>query len=219
MVHIIIEGNIGVGKTSLLEAMKETYGSSVKVFPEPVKKVQCCAGENLLSLMYNDPKRWSFTFQKAIALAMMKIHMEARKTTDAHTVTERSIFGTKIVFVEHLKNKGLITKMEHWLLEDEFNFYVTQLKVNPDIIVYLRAPPEVCLKRIQERGRPEEKKITLDYLKGLHDLHERWLAPSCNHCHNDISASKNVIVIDANQSKSQMLTQLRSFEEKLFSAQ
>lgn len=51
--------------------------------------------------------------------------------------------------------------MEHWLLEDEFNFYVTQLKVNPDIIVYLRAPPEVCLKRIQERGRPEEKKITL----------------------------------------------------------
>ncbi|XP_053200453.1 deoxynucleoside kinase-like [Panonychus citri] len=216
MVHIIVEGNIGVGKTTLLETMRELYGSKVRVFSEPIKKWQCYHGDNLLSAMYNDPKRWSFTFQKAISLSLIKMHDEASKIQDAHVISERSIFGAKQIFVEHLKNKGFLSKVEYGILEEDFNFLISSWKLAPEIIVYMRASPEVCYKRIQDRGRVEEKKITLDYLKGLHELHERWLSPSCNHCHNDIIASKSTIVIDANQPKEKIIAQLRANENRLF---
>lgn len=48
-------------------------------------------------------------------------------------------------------------------------------KVNK--FVYLRVPPELCLKRLTQRNRVEETdKIPLEYLTELHNQHEEWLA-------------------------------------------
>ena len=47
--------------------------------------------------------------------------------------------------------------------------------VQPDLILYLRTPAEVCLQRIRERGRVEESGIELDYLLQLESLHDEWL--------------------------------------------
>ena len=47
--------------------------------------------------------------------------------------------------------------------------------VEPDKIVYLRTPAEVCHERIDARGRGEEKKIPLEYLRDLEVLHDEWL--------------------------------------------
>jgi len=44
-----------------------------------------------------------------------------------------------------------------------------------DKIVYLRTPAEVCHERIVKRGRKEETKIPLDYLRSLEELHDEWL--------------------------------------------
>jgi deoxyadenosine/deoxycytidine kinase len=47
--------------------------------------------------------------------------------------------------------------------------------VDPDVILYLRTPAEVCLGRIKARGRGEESGITLEYLLQLERLHDDWL--------------------------------------------
>lgn len=45
-----------------------------------------------------------------------------------------------------------------------------------DYIVYLRCSPEVCFDRLNHRNRVEETdKVTLDYLRELHEQHENWL--------------------------------------------
>jgi deoxyadenosine/deoxycytidine kinase len=55
----------------------------------------------------------------------------------------------------------------------------------------LKASPEICSKRIKKRGRIEEETIELDYLKGLHDYHEKWLLNE--------NISNNVIVIECDE--------------------
>lgn len=42
-------------------------------------------------------------------------------------------------------------------------------------VVYLRTDPEVAYQRIKTRNRPEERNVTFEYIKHLHDLHDRWL--------------------------------------------
>jgi len=46
---------------------------------------------------------------------------------------------------------------------------------DPDKIVYLRTPAEVCHERIEQRGRNEENKIPIEYLRDLEVLHDEWL--------------------------------------------
>jgi len=43
------------------------------------------------------------------------------------------------------------------------------------ISVYLRTSPVIASARIQRRSRNEENKIPLEYLQGVHNLHEEWL--------------------------------------------
>jgi len=62
-------------------------------------------------------------------------------------------------------------------------------------LVYLRAKPETCLKRIKFRNRPEEQSITLDYLQQLHELHEEWLLSRTR------TSITPVFIIDADQTK------------------
>ena len=89
-----------------------------------------------------------------------------------------------------------------------------------DVIFYLRTQPETCMKRLNQRGRPEETStISIEYLRKLHEFHEQWLIPDnqINKCGKaEASASKSepnnllqnkefyrpplVIVIDGNQS-------------------
>ena len=47
--------------------------------------------------------------------------------------------------------------------------------VEPDLILYLRTPADVCMARIKERDRVEEVGIPLEYLQQLEGLHDEWL--------------------------------------------
>ena len=59
--NIYLEGNIASGKTTLLEYLKDI--PSFKIYPEPIEKWQNYKGENLLQLLYQDPKKNTFKFQ------------------------------------------------------------------------------------------------------------------------------------------------------------
>lgn len=50
------------------------------------------------------------------------------------------------------------------------------------LTVYLRTDPEVAYQRIKDRNRSEEKDVPFEYIKHLHELHDKWL----NVCKTDI---------------------------------
>lgn len=76
--------------------------------------------------------------------------------------------------------------------------------------VYLRSSPEVVYERVKARGRPEEAGLSLQYLKELHDSHERWLMTD-DERFNTIS----VLVLDADQTLDEIVEQYKKNENKI----
>ena len=87
----------------------------------------------------------------------------------------------------------------------------------PDLIIYLRTDPEVCLQRLKHRGRWEEKGIKIEYLNQLHQAHEEWLGIQYKNRPNyDIPCP--VVTLDGNRTDDeypQLLAQLDEELEKL----
>ena len=146
---VIVEGNIGSGKSTFLGPFKETCSEStnplsdvVEVCDEPVDKWRNFHGTNLLQLMYEDPKRWSLMFQHYVQLTLIQQHTKI--TNKPIRVMERSLLSARYCFVENLYNGGNMTDAEYTVLSEWFNFLITlpQLNFKIDQIVYLRTDPE-----------------------------------------------------------------------------
>lgn len=116
---------------------------------------------------------------------------------------ERSLYSARYCFVENLFQKQLISPVEYTILDNWFN--ICQQSAPVDLIIYLRTDPDVVFERIHRRGRPEESKITLDYIRSLHQLHEDWLI------NEKYPLPAPVISIDANIPLEQILS---VYEEK-----
>lgn len=202
---ICVEGNIGAGKSHMLEYFKNEPG--VEIYSEPVKKWQNVHGSNILDLMYQDSKRWGLSFQTYVQLTMLQTHM--KKTTQSVKLMERSIFSAKYIFVENLYKNGMMKDVEYHILTEWFNWIVNNLDVNLDLIVYLRTSPETVLQRIQKRNRREERNISLDFLKSLHVLHEDWLL------HRKYRIPAEIMVLDADKGIEEMMELFQNSRNKI----
>jgi len=111
-------------------------------------------------------------------------------------VCERSVLSDKHIFALNGHKAGFFNELEWALYNDYFNFLVDKFHANRmDGIIYLCADPEICLKRLQKRGRDEEKDaIQLQYLKDIHNRHEEWLQDTVVTVNGDIP----VLIVDGN---------------------
>lgn len=125
---------------------------------------------NLLELNVTSPIVYSFQFQ-IIVLESHRKTLEAIKTSNGtFHIMERCHLSCKNVFVREAVNKRYMSGSEEAIYEQLMN----GLRI-PDHMFYLNTPPDTCLRRIAERGRVEEKTITIDYLNSLHSYHQDWL--------------------------------------------
>lgn len=174
---ILLEGNIGAGKTTVGRAIAASglYG----FIEEPTRAWQEQFASNMLENLYRDPARWAFTFQICTFITRAKSWAEiARLTNHSRVVLERSIFCDRFVFVENFYRTGLMTLTEYQLYCGMWECMTSHYLDRPDMIIYLRTPSEVCLERIRARGRKEECGISLEYLLQLERLHDEWLLDS-----------------------------------------
>ena len=171
---ILFEGNIAAGKSTVGRRLAES--GLFDFIEEPVGSWQKDFAANLLDLFYKDPKRWSFTFQLAAFTTRAKTWTEVLAMTDhQNVVLERSIYCDRYVFAKNCYQSGLMTEVEWQLYSRMWDWLEENWCTEPDKIVYLRTPAEVCHERIVKRGRREEEKIPLDYLRDLERLHDEWL--------------------------------------------
>ena len=91
---IVVEGNIGSGKTTFLQPF--TLYDQVEVVEEPVSRWRNMQGHNLLELMYQDTQRWSLLFQTYVQLTMVQQHM--KPSTKPIRIMERSLLRFVPIF-------------------------------------------------------------------------------------------------------------------------
>jgi deoxynucleoside kinase len=170
--YILVEGNIAVGKSTFIDRLEEKLGRNATIFKEPVDKWTDLRGTNLLKEMYQDPPHKSFAIQTYIQLtmAMTQQSMIYRPIK----VMERSLNSGRKVFTEAMKILGHISPTEYNIL-DEWYQWLDHRNIPTNQIIYLRSSPDLALKRLRQRNRPEESNVNLDYLTLIHDLHENWL--------------------------------------------
>jgi len=177
---LLLEGNIGAGKTSLGKVLAEK--GHYAFLEEPVERWRDGFASNLFKQFYDDMERWSFTFQIMAFVTRAKTWSEILERTSANCVIlERSIFTDRHVFARNLFEQGAMTDAEWELYGHLWDFLASNYVEEPDKILYLRTPAEECSQRIMSRGRSEEQHIPLEYLQRLEAHHDEWLLnhPDC----------------------------------------
>jgi deoxycitidine kinase len=183
---VSIEGDIGAGKTTLIDMLKKEK-PSWHFIDEPVgtwQSLKTAEGENLLQLFYKDKSRYSYTFQNC---ALLSRALKIKETIDAvmaktdpnsnthHVfVTERCLDTDFYVFAQMLHDGGHMNLVE-WDLYQMWYKYIKAQSPTLNRIVYVSTPPAVCKERIGLRGREGEENIPLEYLKSLDVYQRRWL--------------------------------------------
>jgi deoxyadenosine/deoxycytidine kinase len=163
---IAIAGNIGAGKSTLVDFLTQTYG--VEPFFEPNDD------NPYLPDFYLDMKRWSFHSQLYFLSNKFRIHQELDRTGGV-VVQDRSIYEDAEIFATALHDMGQMDDRD-W--ETYWGFYQTILRSikPPDLMIYLRCSMRTLRQRIKLRGREMEQEIPLSYLKRLDRLYENWIS-------------------------------------------
>jgi len=170
---VAIEGNIGSGKSTMINYFKQF--DDIQVHAEPLEKWQDVNGENLLAKLYEDPKRWSFQFQSYVQLTRMQIATQGLAPGKSTKVIERSVQNNRFCFLELTKQVGNLTDPEFAVLDNWWKWLDSNMGLDLDMIVYLRTAPEVSYQRMKARGRWEEDGAPFSYLQALHKSYEDWL--------------------------------------------
>lgn len=171
----IIEGNIGSGKTTLVEKLGNN--KDYEVVREPVDmwlNTKGSNGKNLLQAFYEDPEKNAYLFQTMVFKSRLESleHPQTKSTR----FSERSIWTDKYVFGKSCIESHKMNTLETNCYNFWFNWLENKFWKKPDGIIYLRTSPEKCMKRMNERARDEESNVPLEYLKEIHNNHEYWLS-------------------------------------------
>lgn len=160
--YLVVEGLIGVGKTTLCRLLERERGAAL--FLEPA------ATNPFLEPFYSDPERYAFPVQMFYLINRWR--QQAR-------IRQGDLF-TDLVVSDYLFEKDRLFA-EKTLLADELALYdrfaaaLGEQAPRPDLVVYLEAPMDVVMQRIARRRAPGEEAIDRDYLVDLAERYDKLL--------------------------------------------
>jgi len=162
---IAIAGNMGSGKSTLVDFLARTY--DVAPFYEPNEE------NPYLPDFYKDMKRWAFRSQLYFLSNKFRLHQELDRTPGV-VALDRTIFEDAEIFATALHQMRKIDKRD-W--QTYWGFYQAILDAikPPDLMIYLRCSMRTLRQRIKLRGRAMEQDVPLAYLKRLDRLYEDWI--------------------------------------------
>jgi len=159
--YLVVEGPIGVGKTSLAERLAARLKADL-LLEEP-------EANPFLERFYRDSARYAFSTQ---------LFFLFQRVNQLREIGQRDLFSDIFVADFLLEKDALFASLT--LADDELSLYrqiYSNLAVqapSPDLVVYLDAPPSTLLDRIADRGRPMEASISESYLEQLCDAYTRF---------------------------------------------
>ncbi|MBW2971507.1 deoxynucleoside kinase [Candidatus Woesearchaeota archaeon] len=175
-IHIAFAGNIGVGKTEFSQQiLKEPNRSLILSFlrkGEGVKSFQEQIDKRLLAEFYKDNKRWAFTSQMYYIMLRLGV-LKRIQDFSGLAIEDRTIFEDRNVFGQSLFELGHMHELEYYVYDQMFKEICKNFQP-PTLLIYLKVRDvRVLKKRIGQRGRDEEKVISLEYLQKLNDNYDK----------------------------------------------
>ena len=162
---ILVAGNIGAGKTSLTERLGERMGWRTAY--------ESVADNPYLPDFYADMQAWSFHLQVFFLGHRAEQHMELA-ADPRPAIIDRSIYEDAFIFARALQIMGNLSERDYATYRQLFDLVVKKLPP-PSLLIHLKAPVEVLMKRIHRRGRAIESSISADYLTLLETLYDEWM--------------------------------------------
>jgi deoxyadenosine/deoxycytidine kinase len=163
---LLVAGNIGAGKTSITERIGQRLGWKAGF--------ESVADNPYLSDFYADMRQWSFHLQVFFLGHRAQQHIDMASSPQS-AILDRSIYEDAYIFARALHHLGNLRERDYFAYRHLFDL-VTRSLPAPDLLIYLKAPVETLLERIQARGRTMESGITAEYLSLLDNYYEDWLA-------------------------------------------
>ncbi|MBP5613846.1 MAG: deoxynucleoside kinase [Bacteroidales bacterium] len=180
--HIAIAGNIGSGKTSLTQLLAKHYNW--------LPQYEDVDDNPYLTSFYEDMQRWSFNLQVFFLNTRFRHILEIRKQKKS-VVQDRTIYEDAYIFAPTLYEMGLMSSRDYNNYLSLFELLDSVIQA-PDLLIYLKADIPTLVAHIQQRGRPYEDLIRLDYLKNLNERYNHWA---------ENYAKGRMLVVDVNQVK------------------
>ncbi len=162
---IVVAGNIGAGKTSLAERIGSRLGWK--------SAFESVSDNPYLSDFYSDMRSWSFHLQIFFLGHRASQYLEIANDPQS-VILDRSIYEDAYIFARALYSMNNLTERDYLAYRRVFSLVVDHLPP-PDLLIYLRAPVSVLMKRIQSRGRSIETGITAEYLGLLESYYDDWM--------------------------------------------
>jgi len=156
--YIVVEGPIGVGKTSLAKRLAETFNVEVMLESATENPFLPAFYENRRTAAL--PAQLHFLFQRVR-------QTEALHQTDMFRPVHIADF---LIEKDRLFAKVNLSDAEYDLYRQVYERLIPQCPA-PDLVIYLQAKPEILLNRVQERGIEYEKNIDAVYLKNISDAY------------------------------------------------
>ena len=162
---IVVAGNIGVGKSSLVTRLCAHFGWVP--FQEGV------AENPYLADFYANMPAWGFQSQ----IFFLGNRLKSLRPLLDHpnsVVQDRSLYEDAEIFARNLHVQGTLNERDYATYRQLYTALVDLLPA-PDLIVYLRASVETLQARITRRGRDYERGIPAEYLAQLNQLYDEWI--------------------------------------------
>jgi deoxyadenosine/deoxycytidine kinase len=176
-----IEGNIGSGKSTFLNLLKDKLkhvnGIPVVFVEEPVSQwetIQSEDGKSMIELFYSDKKKYAFSFQIMAYISRLHcLQKTIKEYPDCILISERSLLADYNVFAKMLYEDDMISHENYQIYTRWFHYFAQTSEA--DGIIYLKTEPEVCYQRCISRNRKGEEEISLEYLTSCSEKHDEWL--------------------------------------------
>ena len=209
----IVEGTIGVGKSTFLKLMGQAL-SELTIVYEPLQNWQSQGeGESLLSNFYTDPKRWAYTMETLIMMSRVQEHIKEQDKSLGIKFMERSIYSGHYCFTYNSYLQGFLSKLEWEIYLAWFAFLIPAKCRIPDGFIYLRVDPKIAHDRIKKRNRFGEETISLAYLEQLDARHTEFLLDKKNVL--PALAEVPVLILDCNKDFEENSEQFLEHKEKV----
>ena len=177
--HIGIAGNIGCGKTTLTRKLAEQYGWT--------PKYESVTYNPYLEDYYKDIPRWSYNLETYFLAQRFRDVLEIARSEDV-IIQDRTLFEGVEIFVANNHALGNLSDRDYDTYMQLFHLMMSMVNP-PDLLIYLRCSVPHLVAQIQKRGRDYEQTMSLEYLTGLNERYEKWIA----------DYKGRLLVIDADQ--------------------
>jgi deoxyguanosine kinase len=149
--HIVIEGPLGVGKTSLAKMLSEKINGQTLL--------EDTEDNPFLDKFYQQPKKYAFQTQ---------IFFLLRRFQQTHEMNQIGLFKRTVISdylfaKDRIFARANLDDKEFWLYEQLYQLLKARI-TSPDLVIFLQARTEVLMERIKKRNRSYERSVSLKYL-------------------------------------------------------